>query len=198
MADPGKAHLGRGLEAISLNHPQPAPGPPEDLSERLPLGGRILLFLSSYAPLFGILAIRFSAAGQRYVCLALASIGVAYLGGVALVARRAEPRPYEVQSVSDAGGEVAGYLASYLLPFVTVATPTLADTLGYALYGLVTLGIFVRSDLIRINPTLYLMGRRIICVTLVGGEERYMVCRRVPRPPREIGAIDVGGLLVRR
>lgn len=174
-------------------------GPPADqVEDRSVYLVRAQLFLSSYAPLFVILAIRFQGAALTAVCAVLAAVGFLYLFVVVyVVTRRAQPRDYPVASVQDSSGEVAGYLATYLVPFVTVPSPSAADLAGYCILALVVLAIFLRSELARINPTLYLLGWRVASIT-TGQASYYIVCRRLPRPATGIRAVRVGGLLVRK
>jgi hypothetical protein len=114
-----------------------------------------------------------------------------------VVPRNAQPRSYPVQSVDDAAGEVAGYLATYLLPFVTVPSPSAADLAGYCILAVVVAVIFTRSELARINPTLYLLGWRVASIET--GEMRYyLICRHLPRAGTSIGAVRVAGLLIRK
>ena len=176
-----------------------ATGPPADRHEdSTVLWVRAQLLLSSYAPLFLILSFRFEGTTLRVVCGALAGLGFAYLIVVlTVVARVAEPRPYPVETVKDASGEVAGYLATYVLPLVTLPNPTRGDLVGYCILAVVVAAIFLRSDLAQINPTLYLFGWRVASV-VVNGNERYLVCRRLPRPATEVEAVGVAGLLILR
>lgn len=158
---------------------------------------RLQLFLSSYAPLFVILAIRFQGVALKAVCAALAGYGVLYLMLVVwAVPALAQPRAYQVESVDDAAGEVAGYMATYVLPFVTVPSPSAADLAGYLIVAVVVAAIFTRSELARINPTLYLLGWRIARIR-TGPRSCYVVCRRLPRAGTTIGAVRVAGLLIR-
>jgi hypothetical protein len=175
-----------------------ATGPPGDQADdRSTLIVRGLLFLSSYAPLFVILAIRFQGSALRGICAGLAAIGFAYLAVVVWVVPRAvQQRAYPVDAVQDASGQVAGYLATYVVPFVTVPSPSAADVIGYCIFAVVVLVIFMRSDLAQINPALYLLGRRVASIT-TGQRSYYVVCRRLPRPPTRIEAARVAGLLVR-
>ena len=176
-----------------------APGPPAD-QEQDPgvFFVRSQLFLSSYAPLFAILAIRFDGTALKTVCACLAGYGVLYLMVVVwLVPRRAQPRSYPVDSVDDAAGEVAGYLATYLLPFVTVPSPSAADLAGYCIVGVVIAVIFTRSELARINPTMYLLGWRVAVIG-TGAASRYLVCRRLPRAGGSVDAVRAAGLLIRK
>jgi hypothetical protein len=175
----------------------PLSGPPaERIEGRALLAVRAQLFLSAYAPLFVILAFRFTGMTLKGVCGALATLGVTYLALLLMVAkRRGGSQPYTVEVVTDASGEVAGFLASYLLPFVTVPSPSSSDLIGYGIYALVALAIFLRSDLARINPTLYLLGRRVALVQ-VAGSDRYLICRHLPRVGAEIQAVRAAGLLI--
>ena len=175
-----------------------ATGPPGDQADdRSTLIVRGFLFLSSYAPLFVILAVRFQGTVLRGICAGLAAIGFAYLAVVVWVVPRAvQQRVYPVDAVQDASGQVAGYLATYIVPFVTVPSPSTADVIGYCIFAVVVLVIFMRSDLAQINPALYLLGRRVASIT-TGQRSYYVVCRRLPRPPTRIEAARVAGLLVR-
>ena len=151
-------------------------GPPADQADdRSTLIVRGFLFLSSYAPLFVILAIRFQGTTLRAVCAGLALIGFVYLAVVLwVIPRTVQQRAYSVDAVKDASGEVAGYLATYLVPFVTVASPSAADVVGYCIFAVVVLVIFMRSDLAQINPALYLLGRRVASIT-TGQRSYYLV-----------------------
>jgi hypothetical protein len=70
--------------------------------------GRPLLFLSSYAPLFGLLAIRFEQRWLWISCTVLAGLGVACLWLLLRLDARSAPGPHTLASVRDAGVEAAG------------------------------------------------------------------------------------------
>lgn len=168
------------------------------MEDRSVFAVRAQLFLSTYTPLFAILAIRFQGTMMKAVCAALAGLGFLYLIFVVyIVTRRAAGRTYVVESVDDASGEVAGYLATYLIPFVTVPSPSAADLWGYCILAVVIGVVFMRSELARINPTLYLLGWRIASITS-GGTVYYLLCRRLPRAATRIDAARVAGLLIRK
>ena len=126
----------------------------------------IALFLCSYAPLFLILAIRFTEHWLELLCGGLFALGLA--GGLAVVLRYrgVSGRSWTATRVEDRGAEVAGYLASYILPFVVVAEPSWRDLVGYAIFFLVAGTIYIRSGMLQINPTLYLFGWRVLAVSL--------------------------------
>jgi hypothetical protein len=82
--------------------------------------------------------------------------------------------------VRDSGGQVAAYLATYLLPLLAAPSPSTGDIVGYFLYGVVLVVVTVRSELIHVNPTVYLLGWTIVTVRLEGGREQYALCKRPP------------------
>ncbi len=126
----------------------------------------LALFLCSYAPLFLILAIRFTEHWLEALCGGLFVLGLG--GGLAVVLRYrgVSGRSWTATRVEDRGAEVAGYLASYILPFVVVPEPSWRDLVGYAIFFLVAATIYIRSGMLQINPTLYLFGWRVFAVSL--------------------------------
>jgi hypothetical protein len=175
-----------------------AGGPPADHYDgKATIAARVQLLLSAYAPLFAILAIRFQGTTLKWVCGVLAGVGVAHLIVVLAIAPHlSAARPYPVADVDDVSGEVAGFLVAYLLPFVTIPSPSVDDIMGYIIFATVVAAIFIRSNLAQINPTLYLIGWRVASVQ-VNGCSRYLVCRRIPRAPTTIRCRSYAGLLIR-
>jgi len=155
------------------------------------------LYLSSYAALFGILAVRFNGLALRLVCAGLFAAGVLDTFRITTKIRSGlVQHEITVKSSEDTGGEVSGYLASYLLPFVTVPTPGWRDLLGYGLFLLVGLVIYVRSNLVRVNPTLYLLGYRVLHVRYGAGRDQFLVTRIAPSDGETVNVADVAGVLL--
>lgn len=129
------------------------------------------LFLSSYSCLFAILAVRWADhwAAHPYLVVAaavLAAFGLGALHGLTSASAEDSSRDYiHIVTTSDAGADVAGYLASYLLPFVTTAFPGPWDLVSYSLFIAIVGLIYVRSDMVQINPTLYILHYRVARVT---------------------------------
>ncbi len=118
-----------------------------------------LWFASSYAPLWAMLALRFDPWWLRILLAILAVVGFAVVA-VKLRPRGGRPTDTTLTIVGDAGSEVSGYLAAYLLPFLTVADPDARDLAAYALFILVAGVIYTRSSLVHINPTMYALRWR--------------------------------------
>lgn len=128
------------------------------------------LFASSFAPLFALLALRFQGDLLRSILGALAA--VCFLDTVRLavvVPRQAGASPFRVTAVTDRGDQVAGYLATYLLPFLAVPNPSATDLAAYGLFLLVAGVVSVRSGLTHINPTLYMLGYHVVRLTTAEG-----------------------------
>lgn len=152
---------------------------------------RLQLFFTAYAPLGLIFAFQSHTAPAR---LAWAGVFlVAVIAGVRLtfVQLRKIPVARRLSEVDDRGGEVAGYLASYLLPFIAGPPSGAEEIAAYCTYFLVAVVVFVRSTLVLINPTLYIFGWRVVAAK-TGSQTMLLLCREVPRPGREI---DLVGLL---
>jgi hypothetical protein len=142
--------------------------------------GRWLLFLSSYSPLFGLTAVRLQPGTFRTVTFAVAVLGALSLALALADARRIEPRERVVADVEDRGGDVAGYLATYLLPFLTVSSPSAKDAVAYAGFLLLVGVVYTRSSLLAVNPLLYLLGYRLSHVTTEGGQRVLLIYREFP------------------
>jgi hypothetical protein len=139
-----------------------------------------LWFLSSYAPLWAMLGLRFHPPALRIICFAVAAVAAGIVA-VLLYRRRAE-RPTDTQLTvgADAGADVSGYLASYLLPFLTVSSPSATDLAAYVVFLLVAGLIYVRSGLMQINPTVYLLGWRVLRASIpvgAGTKEVFLITR---------------------
>jgi hypothetical protein len=109
-----------------------------------------------------------------------------------------------VTITGEAGADVSGYLAAYLLPFLTVVDPSPTDLAAYAIFIVVAGLVYVRSGLMQINPTVYLMNRKVWSASIpVGGttKEVFVISRRALRVAKPLQAerfadrvyIDHGG-----
>lgn len=158
---------------------------------------RFGLFLSSYSPLFAILALRFQRPPLVLGCWTLAALGLGAAAWVLAAERSKAPGSFEIDKIEDQGPQVVAYLASYLLPFVTLAEPSNQDAVGYTLFLLVLALVYVQSDMLQINPTLYVFRRRVVKITTRKGWQAYLVTHRVPLPNETILATTLAsGVLV--
>lgn len=127
------------------------------------------LFVVSYAPLAAIFAARF--APRWNWTIGFAVIGLwGMLDGWRLVrgARARAVRRAKIERVEDQGNAVSGYLATYLLPFLGTLPASAGDVIAYIIYFATALIIYAKSDLALINPTLYVLGWRVLKVIADG------------------------------
>jgi hypothetical protein len=140
------------------------------------------LFLSSYALFFGLFALRLTERPVLAVALSLVMVlGVIATGWIAFGERAKEPSAVVFTVVKDEGGEVAGYLVTYLLPLLAVSNPSDRDLVGYGLFLVVLVVVWLQSDLIVINPLLYLFGWRVYRVGTAQLSDKYLLSRFRPR-----------------
>jgi hypothetical protein len=90
-----------------------------------------------------------------------------------------------IERVEDQGNAVSGYLATYLLPFLGTLPTGLGDVLAYVIYFLTALIIYAKSDLALINPTLYVLGWRVLKV-VADGRTFLLLTRLEVRPGEHV------------
>jgi hypothetical protein len=142
--------------------------------------GRWLLFVSSYSPLFALTAIRLDPSTLQTVLYWTAAGGAGGLFAVFAAARQIQPRRREFVAVEDRGVDVAGYLATYLVPFLTVSKPTGRDVVAYACFLALVGVVYVRSTLIGVNPLMYLFCFRLFAVKDTHGQLQLLISRNPP------------------
>lgn len=101
----------------------------------------------------------------------------------------------KVTSVEDQGNAVSGYLATYLLPFLTELPSGWGDGIAYFLYFGTAFVIYVQSHLAVVNPTLYLFGWRVYRVTL-NGRDTLLVSRKSVKVGEKVQAVAALGVHV--
>jgi hypothetical protein len=147
--------------------------------------------------LFLIFAVRFRDQRLEIACAALALMGVVLalwiLGSHEAGTAAA---PIVAVHVEDVGDQATTYLVTYLLPFVAIAQPGLREVVGYALFFLVGALIFVRSDMVQVNPTLYVLGWRIVKVTSKENRMIYAISHRRELPGKVTGVELTPGILL--
>lgn len=171
---------------------------------------RSRLFLVSYAPLFAMLALQNWPAEVGWnwstgfaASMVLACI-VGVLDAVNLIrgAHRTSTFDLIVKDIQDEGSNAAGYLTTYLVPFIAVDFTQWTTTVSYAIFFLVLFVIFVRSNFGLTNPTLYLLGWRTFqATTTLGsfGQDRRItvVCRKIPGEGRIQVVRTTGGYILK-
>jgi hypothetical protein len=165
---------------------------------------RARLFLVSYVPLWLVLAFRAAPSGRWHWDGRTAIVivfGVTAVWGIIDAVRlirgsgKTSPRRLFFGEINDQGGNAAGYLATYLLPFIGLVPEDWGDWAAYALYFVVALIVFIRTDLTFVNPTLYILNHRVVSASAYLPEDRSLVPGSpfviVCRDPRALASSEV-------
>lgn len=152
------------------------------------------LFLSSYSPLFFMLALRFEVCWLRYACIALGMLGIIALALFFRASRSASAgSARRVEAVSNAGAAASAYLAGYLLPFLALPEPKPLDLAAYAAFFIVAYPINAKTGLLQVNPLIFMLpGRSIQTITFAGGKSYLVIARGRVRVGDEIRLRAVG------
>lgn len=140
---------------------------------------RLLLFLSSYAPLLVILSIRdsFGVPWARIALLLVAAGSVAALALVLFATQRFTAHSIAVQSVERRDGEAVGYIVAYLLPFLD-GYDDMRSRISMGILFAVLGVLYVHSNLIYMNPILNVVGYHLFDVQDSDGKTSVVITRR--------------------
>jgi hypothetical protein len=125
---------------------------------------RLALFLSSYAPLFGVFALlgSFGTGWPVEACIGIALAGPALLAAVLLgAAKGIASQEMAVETVQSRDGDALAYVATYLVPFAAINATTAREQGALALFLVLIAVLYVRADLFYINPLLAVFGYRL-------------------------------------
>lgn len=171
---------------------------------------RVRLFLISYVPLWVMLSFRAAPPGRWHwggrasavVLFALLAVW-GLVDAVRLIkgSRKTGSRRLVFGEVSDEGGNAAGYLATYLLPFIGLIPADWGDWAAYGMYFAVAGIVFIRTDLTFVNPTLYLLRYRVVSGnayvpegrSLVPGSPFVIICRDPGVLTSTVEVTSIGG-----
>lgn len=158
---------------------------------------RLILFINSYAPLAIIFAVQCETTTAMISWLSLGVLAMS-LGLFMIVSQLGKVGvPVTVSQVDDRGGEVAGYLATYLLPFLSGPPSSLSQVVAYVTYFLVAAVVAVQSRVILVNPTLYIFGWKVAQLEIAGAS-RLVVCRKLPLKGQSIEVVTFLDAMIRK
>lgn len=158
-----------------------------------------MLFLSSYSPLFLVLAIR-SWNDNRGVTLGLAvvaSASVLLLWLFVHQARKLAPDRVAIASVISRDGDAMSYIVTYLLPFLVVNFKEVRDVISLGIVFFVIGLLYVNSNMIYTNPILNIAGYHIFEVEDGEGKTTALICKRsYVRTGSELDVVSLGNYVL--
>jgi hypothetical protein len=144
---------------------------------------QFVMFLSSYAPLFGVFALLQSfGAPWTPVCIALAIAGPILLAGILGLVLLSAPQDLGVSTSATRDSDAVAYVATYLVPFAAIAATTLRAQLALGFFVILIAVLYVRAGLFYVNPLLAVFGYRLFQVVTPGSATVVLIARRAFLP----------------
>ncbi|MBK9610663.1 hypothetical protein [Candidatus Amarobacter glycogenicus] len=146
-----------------------------------------LLFFSSYAPLFAMLAIR----TYERVWLSSLFAGIGLLAAFGLFAflrlsSKRTPDRIRVVSADSRPADATAYIASYIIPLFPSGSPGANQLLALSVLLAVLGAIYVQSALVYVNPMLHVFGWRTFDILESSGRRSVLIAREAPASGSEI------------
>ena len=149
------------------------------------------MFLSSYAFLFVLFGLRIDNGTVRWVSFGLAFLGVAIVATFLSATRRLQAYSVTLTRVENRGADVASYLVTYLLPFLVVDPRQLLDYVAYAVFVIVVGVVYTNSDMIYVNPLLYVFRRKVVYIEGDGETRGICIALAIPNIDKQLWVVRV-------
>lgn len=142
---------------------------------------RVLLFLTSYCPLLGIIMI--DHLDNMYVVALLAAIialSIVFIRRVFAELGRASGSYNVVEGkVENTSKYIVQYFMAYLIPFFAVVDGGWESVAKYLLALVIMAFLYIKSDAIYINPTMAMLGYNIYKISSAGSDAVVITRRRI-------------------
>lgn len=137
---------------------------------------KLLMFFSSYTLLFLALAIKNYTLSVIWLMLLISIVGV--VATSLILKTKINPDSHRVEAVQVKNEQVLGYLATYILPFLSFNLEKANDQIALLII-FISIGIlYIKADLLYINPILMLLGYNIYEVTFEDGKTRILITKK--------------------
>lgn len=158
------------------------------------LFARVLLFLSSYAPLSAMFVLLFWSKSPIVASISFAAAVVGVIGMLLYlrVVSRLSGAPTKIVDCSGRGDEAMSYIVTYIVPFLAVAFSDWQQGVALGVFFVILGFLYVNSDMLHINPTLNFFGFRLYEVMLEDGSTYSLVARGRVQRGRTLQLIRVG------
>lgn len=162
---------------------------------------RLVLFVSSYAPLFVLFAVlrSFGRGWPEVLCYAVAALGVLGLVTVWLLATRSAADFHHLTGSRSRDAEVLSYLVGYVVPFAAVDAST-HTRIALGVFAVLLAALYLRAAVFYIHPLLLIAGLHVFDATTDSGVPLIVLTRRRVLPQvQTIRAVTIApGVLVER
>lgn len=141
---------------------------------------RLAMFFSSYAPLAAIFLVLYAGRQNEVTIVAFVAliVGIAGLRWILHGATSPDAVSRSIVDYREPGDEVMGYVASYLVPFVGFTLSDLRQDIALAIFFMVLAYLYTSTDMLHINPMLYLLKYHVYEVTFENGRHQHLITKR--------------------
>ena len=163
---------------------------------------KIGLFISSYSPLFILLAVQEwqnkvlgEVHGFNVLPLIFAAgilAGLTFIAGLIFVSKKSSVVSVHVVEVRTSNQDTLSYLITYLVPFIGLKfnddTGLVVNLLLLAFIGT----LYLQSNMIYLNPVLNLAGFKLYRFKARDGNEKIILAKKQPKVDTNISAVILG------
>jgi hypothetical protein len=150
----------------------------------------LVMFVSSFAPLLLVFALldSFGSRTVQAVLIIVAGLSLAGLAVLFLLLNRLDNQTIDVTRARPRDGDAIAYVATYVLPFLTLGTDSWQSRVALTLFVLIVGTLVIRSHIFYVNPVLALFGFRLF--EIEAGDQFVLVLTRRPyvRPGSTLSA----------
>ena len=137
---------------------------------------KISLFISSYLFLIVALLIIDSSSYILWICLGIVCISI---GTILLsFSKKVNGRSYKIKAIQDKNEQAVTYLMTYIIPFITIGNSETKEILATVLILIIISIIYIKLDLIYINPIMLVLGYYIYEIELENGTKRTFISNK--------------------
>jgi hypothetical protein len=134
------------------------------------------MFFSSYTLLFLGMAIKYEASKMWLLLLGVSIIG--FISTLFIIKRKINLDETNIVEITSKNDQVLGYLATYLIPMLDFNLENLRDIFSLAIIFFVIAILYIKADLIYINPMLMLFGYNIYEVKISNNSSRILISKK--------------------
>jgi hypothetical protein len=141
---------------------------------------RVIMFLSSYSPL-GILIGILTFDQDTRAAISIIALSLLLFLFVPLYLRwmkQSGSSLYTIDERKSLDGDVLAYIATYLIPFITIPIKTIAEGIAVMFLMIVLCIIYTSSNMLYVNPVFSLFGYHIYEVSFNNNKGTYIVIAR--------------------
>jgi hypothetical protein len=146
----------------------------------LTVTARLVLFVSSYAPLLALFAIldSFGQGWPSMVCAAAAAVSVLALWVVWALVGHSTGDWQALESSRNRDSDVMAFFVTYVVPFAAAQNADARTRIALAVFAVIVAALYVRSAIFYVHPLLLLAGYHVFEATTQAGIPITVITRR--------------------